>query len=355
MSRYFPSFALLGALLFCSGMPSAISATYYMVSLSNCYMTNAGNNQWKVSFYLQSASSLTGVDSASNYFSVKVPQLSANGSTMDRNNFVSPIPTLDFTLPTGMIARTPVGASVTVANTNGTLNIATSGNVSFTFSIKDNGAFPAALVSYTYGYSYSSGGGMTSWGYYWFIPGVTNGTCTKYGTATPPTTIPPLEEIIPPEPAFSLKSAVWELNTADVADVPDVVAAGNGYEASIKNLASNNLCVSYVTKGVTNKNYALSISNGTTTQGGRNLFTMNGATGSQLFYKLNLASNDGVTANNFDFPAATAKYITLSQAASGVADRSEMCWTPKINLFRNAATSAGMHTDTLNFIITPQA
>lgn len=355
MSRYFPSFALLGTLLFCSEIPLVIGATHYVPTLSNCTMTSAGNNQWKASFYLQSTSSLTGVDSASNYFSVKIPQLSANGSTMDRSNFVSPIPALDFTLPAGMVARTPAGSSITVANTNGTLNISTSGTVSFIFSVKDNGAFPAALVSYSYGYSYSSGGGQTTWGYYWFIPGVTNGTCTRNGTATPPTTIPPIEEIIPPEPEFSLKSAVWELNTADVADVPDVAAAGNGFETSIKNLASNNLCVSYVTKGVKDKNYALSVSNGFTTQGGRNLFTMNGAAGSQLFYKLNLASNDGVTTNNVDFPAATAKYITLSQAASGVADRSEMCWTPKINVFRNTSTSAGTHTDTLNFIITPQA
>ncbi|WP_337262020.1 MULTISPECIES: hypothetical protein [unclassified Serratia (in: enterobacteria)] len=272
---------------------------------------------------------------------------------MNTSAFVSPIPSLDFTLPAGLATQTPSGSSVTVGDNYGGINIYSSGTVSFIFSSKDNGAFPAALVNYRYDYTTPTGG-MTGWGYYWFIPGITNGTCTKRTVATPPT-VPPIDEIDPPEPAFSLKSTVWELNTADVADIPDVAAAGNGFEASIKNPASNNLCISYVTKGVKNKSYALSVSNGSTTQGGRNLFTMNGAAGSQLFYRLNLASNDGVTANNVDLPAAAAKYITLSQAASGVADRSEMCWTPKINLFSNAATAAGMHTDTLNFIITPQA
>ncbi|WP_154666963.1 hypothetical protein [Chania multitudinisentens] len=273
---------------------------------------------------------------------------------MDKNAFVSPIPTINFTsMPTGMIARTPSGSTLTVANTNGTLSIITSGTVSFTFSTKNNGAFPTALITHVNGYAYS-GGGQTSWAYYWFIPGVTINTCTRYTTPTPPP-VPPIEEIIPPEPAFSLKSAVWELDTADVGNVPDVAAAGNSYQASIKNLESNNLCVSYVTKGVKNQRYALGVSNGVIVQGGRRLFMMNGAAGGLLFYKLSLTSNDGVVANNFDFPAAAAKYITLSQAASGVANRSEMCWTPRINLFRNASTNAGMHTDTLNFIITPQA
>lgn len=76
---------------------------------------------------------------------------------------------------------------------------------------------------------------------------------------------------------------------------------------------------------------------------------------SLLFYNLQLLSDRGVTANNFNFPDVTSKYITLSQTNNAGDGRSEMCWTPKINLFKNASTRAGMHTDTLNFIITPKA
>lgn len=354
MSRRFISLSLLGTLLLCNWVPTATGAIYYVPTISNCYMTKVGDSQWKGSFHITSAKSLDTVDSATNNFTIRIPKLSNNGSTI-LNQFVSPVPALDFTLPSGMVAQPPQTASILIGGPNGSNNIRSSGTISFTFSTKDNGAFPSALVRLDYGYVYTGGPASTSYGYYWLIPGVSNGSCPRYGNTTPPNTIPPIDEIDPPEPAFSLKSAVWELNTADVADVPDVAAAGNGFEASIKSLASNNLCVSYVTKGVKNKNYALSISNGATTQGGRNLFTLNGAAGSQLFYTLNLTSNDGVTANNFDFPAAAAKYITLSQTASGVAERSEMCWTPRINLFSNATTAAGMHTDTLNVIITPQA
>ncbi|MHA7848224.1 hypothetical protein [Serratia sp. D1N4] len=151
-----------------------------------------------------------------------------------------------------------------------------------------------------------------------------------------------------------MSTAVWELDTVDVGNLPDVAKAGNGLAASIKNAASNNLCINYTTAGVKNKTYALSVTNTSNMKGGRNLFTLQGP-GSQLFYNLQLASNTGVTANDYSFPAASAKYITLTQTASSVAGRSEMCWTPKINLFKDASTKEGMHTGTVNFVISPKA
>ncbi|KFK93800.1 MULTISPECIES: hypothetical protein [unclassified Serratia (in: enterobacteria)] len=152
-----------------------------------------------------------------------------------------------------------------------------------------------------------------------------------------------------------MSTAQWMLNTADVGDLPDASAPGNGYAATINNLPSNNLCMNYLTDKVKDKSYALSVSNGYSSQGGRNLFALNGSNGSQLLYNLQLVSNDGMTGNNFNFPATAANYITLSQLPSSVDKRSEMCWTPKINLFKNATTQAGMHTDTLNFMVTPKA
>ncbi|WMT16657.1 hypothetical protein [Serratia fonticola] len=116
------------------------------------------------------------------------------------------------------------------------------------------------------------------------------------------------EEIEPPESQFSMKSAVWELNTADVSDLPILSVSGNGFSATIKDIANNNLCLNYVTAGVKNKTYALSATNTSNVHGGRNLFTLQDAN-SQLFYNLQLASNTGVKANDYSFPAASVKTI----------------------------------------------
>ncbi|WMT15181.1 hypothetical protein [Serratia fonticola] len=86
--------------------------------------------------------------------------------------------------------------------------------------------------------------------------------------------IPKPEDVDTPEPAFSMSSAVWQMNTLDVSNLPDLSASGNGYAASISNIASNNLCINYVTAGVKNKTYALSVTTTSSTQGGRSLFTL---------------------------------------------------------------------------------
>ncbi|MHA7847799.1 hypothetical protein [Serratia sp. D1N4] len=349
--------ALLGATLLCGSIQSAMAGTYYVFQMTNCYMTGLGNNQWKVSFNWESKSlsSPNNPNGVTNYFIVKIPKISADGTTVDRTatGFMNPIPALDFTFsqPGGFYARPPSGDQVVVGNPNGTLLITTNGNVSFTFSTNGNGAYPAARVFPNFSTTDASAGN----GWYWFIPTVTNGTCGTYGGGEkPPSVVPPVEELMPVDPDFKMTSAVWELNTLDVGDLPDVSAAGTGYPASIKNAASNQLCVNYVTAGIKNKTYALSVSNSASTQNGRSLFTLQGP-GSQLFYNLQLTSNDGVTGNNFNFPTATAKYINLSQTASSTANRSEMCWTPQVNLFKNASTTAGLHSDNVAFVITPKA
>ncbi|MFC0226560.1 hypothetical protein [Serratia aquatilis] len=343
--------------ILCGSIQSAAAGTEYHFRLSNCFMKNVGDNLWRVSFTWETIplTSDNNPNGITNFFRIKIPKLKADGIHVDTssNGFTNPIPFLTFEpLPKGFVNRPASGDEVVVGNSDGSLLITTSGNVAFTFSTKGNGAYPAARVFPTFTTTSAAAG----WGWYWFIPTITNGACagTQSGGGGAPGTAPPIEELVPVEPAFTLTSSVWELNTLDVADLPDVAAAGSSYTASIKNVASNNLCVSYVSAGVKKNTYALSVSNGSSTQGGHSLFTLQGP-GSQLFYNLQLTSNDGVTGNNFSFPAAAAKYITLSQTASSVANRSEMCWTPKINLFKNASTGAGMHTDTLNFIIIPKA
>jgi hypothetical protein len=227
--------------------------------------------------------------------------------------------------------------------------IGSSGNFSIDFSTAGLNAYPALFMRYN---NLINGAGNS------FVPMyiLPNSSGVCYSNSIPPgVVIPPIDELVPPEPEFKLKSAVWELNPVDVGSLPDVAAVGNGFEATIKNIGSNNLCLSYVTAGIKNKAYALGITNGSSNYSGRNLFAMNGNAGSQLPYHLQLISNDGATSNNFDFPMSTTKYISLSQLASSVDKRSEMCWTPKVNLFKTSTTKEGMHTDTINFIITPKA
>ncbi|WP_152562771.1 hypothetical protein [Serratia sp. Ag1] len=220
--------------------------------------------------------------------------------------------------------------------------------ISVDFKVLWDNAYPALFISYA---NIKQEQANESYWYVW----VTKDRCINDTGDNTPVPLPPVDEVFPTEPSFTLKSAVWDLGTVDVASVPDVAVAGPGHAASINNISNNNLCISYATAGVKNNTYALGVTNSSSTQGGRNLYTVQGANNSSLFYNLQLVSNDGVTGNNFDFPAGTTKYIALSQAASGVDKRSEMCWTPKINLFRNASTRAGVHSDTVSFIITPKA
>lgn len=81
------------------------------------------------------------------------------------------------------------------------------------------------------------------------------------------TDLPRTEDVDIPEPVFSMSSAVWQLDTLDLSNLPDITVAGNGYAASVKNIASNNLCINYVTAGVKNKTYALSVTNTSSIQG----------------------------------------------------------------------------------------
>ncbi|AHG22802.1 hypothetical protein Z042_13930 [Chania multitudinisentens RB-25] len=340
--------ALLGASTLLLMSTSVLAATY-SPSFSNCNVTNIGPGQWRATFRLNIFYANNGASStANNTFYAWLPGLDTR-TGRPLTAYIQRVTSPGWNNMTG-----PASVRISSATerllffgTGSNDNIITSGGTfSINFTTAGNNAYPALFMRYTH-ISENGGGQETP---LLVLPG---GIC--HGGATPPATLPPITELEPPEPEFSLKSAVWELNAADVGDLPEVTAPGNGYAASIKNIGSNNLCVSYVSAGVRNKEYALGVTNGTNLQGGRNLFMMNGAAGSQLPYNLQLVSNDSVTGNNFSFPAATAKYITLSQAPSGVNGRSEMCWTPAVSLFKTASTQSGLHTDTVNFVITPKA
>jgi hypothetical protein len=363
MNRRFLALAFPGIFQLCSLLNPALAAEYYRTDLSSCRITNIGNQQWKVTFNLTTivaANAPNIAPSADNYLIIKIPTISATGG-MNQTSFVwNPVPIKDLSLPSGVVVRrTP--SSTTPGLLLGppgsgplllTPSAGTSGPVEFTITpTAENKAYPAVAV---YMYSFTSDGGTGREGTYWFIPNYTNGTCSFGGN--PPVTPPPVTELMPVDPEFTMNSAEWILQTTDVGDLPDVTSAGTGYPVTINNLSNNNLCVRYVTAGVASKQYALAVTNSASSQAGRNLFTLPGPDSSQLFYNLQLASNDGNTANNFNFPAIGApNYITLGQANNYSSDHSEMCWTPKINLFKDSSTKEGLHSDTLNFIITPKA
>ncbi|MFT2793450.1 hypothetical protein ACMV5I_25765 [Serratia sp. T13T92] len=331
----------LSRLMACSllALSTHVMATQYTQNITGCSVTKLGTNKFQAKF---------------TYVVTPV----AGGSVTTRSNFYVEVPT---TVGTNLIVHPQNSSTSTfsnvVANANLGYNISTRGLsfygipnanvimfssfISIDFTTDTAGAYPGLRARLTN--ENTGGASQTSVMY-----------IAANGCQLSITNIPKPEDVDTPEPAFTMSSAVWQMNTLDVSNLPDISASGNGYAASISNIASNNLCINYVTAGVKNKAYALSVTNTSSMQGGRSLFTLQG-TASQLFYNLQLASNDGVTANDFSFPTASAKYITLTQTASSTPNRSQMCWTPKINLFKNAATKEGMHTGSVNFVISPKA
>ncbi|WP_154666911.1 hypothetical protein [Chania multitudinisentens] len=317
-------------------------AYQYLGNITSCDIVNIGPSKWKASFRFVVSACSTCADSSENWFSMALPTRNAAGKPI-ANAFAAVAGWENLVLSSTYTTSIISPNLISIKGRNDSAVIGTSTNVSVEFSTAANNGYPALLVRHYNSLVTGSGTVTIVW--------VTPGSCVLGGQ---PPMLPPIDELETPEPAFTLKSAVWQLESADVADVPDVSAAGNGHIATIKNIANNNLCMSYVTNGIKKNTYALAVTNSSSTQSGRNLFTMQGGS-SSLFYHLQLTSNDGVTGSNYDFPSATTKYINLSQAASSVDKRSEMCWTPKISLFRNGSTSVGMHSDTLSFVVIPKA
>lgn len=323
-----------------SGLLMILSAPVfaaYIGTIADCDLVNIGPSQWRATFSFNVRTSGSSI-STENKLELSVPAVNADGKPTQGTRTVANWKNVTYSTDQ---VRDAVWPDYIVVLGPKDAVIRNSMDISVDFSTA-NGGYPVLYIRHFM----LSGGGQTA--YYWVSPGL-----CSYGAQLPPT-LPPVGELENTDPQFSMNAQVWELASADVADLPDVSAAGNGYVATIKNVSNNNLCISYVTDAVKNNIYSLAVTNSSSSQGGRNLFTMQGV-GSTLFYNLQLVSNDGTIGFDYVFPAAMKKYIPLSQAASSVAKRSQMCWTPKINLFKNGSTGPGMHSDTLNFVISPNA
>ncbi|WMT16667.1 hypothetical protein [Serratia fonticola] len=320
------------------GFSSGVMADTYQQEIKNCSITKLDTNKWQAKFTLVVKSYAGGGTSIRNVFYAEVPVYNSYGLILPK---ASALTSWSNVTVNANMRFTAGDNELLFYGSSNTSMITGGSDISVDFTTTAQNAYPGLRTYHTM--DYGMGGASASIFY-----------VTAKGCMTSSTMAPTPEEVDPPEPQFSMKSAVWELNTADVSDLPILSASGNGFSATIKDIANNNLCLKYVTAGVKKTTYALSVTNTSNVHGGRNLFTLQGAN-SQLFYDLQLVSNTGVKANDYSFPAASVKYITLSQTASSESGRSEMCWTPKINLFKDASTKEGMHSGTMNFVISPKA
>ncbi|VTR43718.1 Uncharacterised protein [Serratia fonticola] len=127
MNRRFPGFAFSGILLLCCATQPTIAGTFYRLTPSNCSITSTGsNNEWKVSFTIQSTMGASGAsigNNSVNNFTISVPT-AANG-TISRtgNRFVVPPPASNFNLSAGLAitSNSPNASSITIGSSNALL------------------------------------------------------------------------------------------------------------------------------------------------------------------------------------------------------------------------------------------
>ncbi|HEM8293720.1 TPA: hypothetical protein U2M59_003031 [Providencia stuartii] len=331
------------------------SQAYSFNSFSNCYLDKVSDKKWRAKFDVKSdlGGSSTGVADVNYFFAYArnvdkngYPDYSASGKmNLESSNVTLSNSSLSFT----NLIDAVYGAILKFHNRSNT-SLISSGTYHIEFDISLGDSTYPGVFFYEHHYYPGNGGGQK--GEVAALTATSNGQC--FGKKPGPGEIPPIEEIDPPEPDFKLSSAIWELDAADLGDLPNITSGSAGYIAKIINVNNNRLCIDYVTAGIKKKEYALGISNDYSSISGRNVFKMLGDNNSQLFYDLNLKSTIAVQ-YDFSFPSSSIKYIALSQAASNLDKRSQMCWFPEIKLYKEDATQAGMHTDSLNFIIIPKA
>ncbi|MEZ2760144.1 hypothetical protein ACBQ54_20845 [Providencia vermicola] len=331
------------------------SQSYSFNSFSNCYLDKVSDKKWRAKFDIKSdlGSSSNGVANI-NYFYGYARKVNSNGypdyTTAGKVDLESSNVTVSGTsLSFSNMLTATHGVVLKFHNqTNTSLISPGTYHIEFDISLLDD-TYPGVFFYEEHYYPNGAGGQSRARA---ALTATSNGTC--WGQEPGSEVIPPIEEIDPPEPDFKLSSAIWELEAADLGDLPNITSGSAGYKATIINVNNNRLCIDYVTAGIKKKEYALGISNDYSSISGHNVFKMLGENNSQLLYDLDLKSTIAGQ-YDFSFPSSSFKYIALSQAASNLEKRSQMCWFPEIKLYKEDATQAGMHTDTLNFIIIPKA
>lgn len=336
---------LLLFLSFCSVKSFAFQ---YPLDISNCSVVKIGAKKWQAKFTLSVQRSSTSADQTSNFINAFVPTI--NTSSKKPNSYINQRSTnVEFSnlaTPSRIFIQNQTSA-LKILSSVGDQNILTSGgDFSIDFTQPDD-AYPAFFMIYddrtTLGNTYNLR--------FYIYPNLNS--C--FSSPPKPEDIPSIDELDPPEPNFKLKTAIWDLETLDIDDLPSISTTSNGINSKIKNSNNGEICVSYVTAGVKSNSYALTISNDFNSFNGKNAYIMKGPDGSQLPYQVGLLSNDGITSNNFNFPSESLNFVKLSQNESSSIGRSEMCWSPSISLYKNSLTLPGVHTDTIHLMVTPKA
>ncbi|WP_227734116.1 hypothetical protein [Yersinia proxima] len=154
------------------------------------------------------------------------------------------------------------------------------------------------------------------------------------------------------DPKFRMGSAVWQLKTLDLDELLDKTTNNRGLPTQIIDAGNNRFCINYRSIATRNTQYMISATNINGLASKNKYFQLKEQEGSSFInYKVKLSSNEN-TGADFELPKDT-KYIQLKSDNNQV--MSDMCWTPKIELFSTDTTGKGSYSDILNFTITPLA
>lgn len=324
-------------------IPFSSKAGQFTTNFKDCSLTKVGSGLWQAKFTVFITTCSFCEESTNNSFGTFVPSIVESTGKPDirTSKKVKSPGYYNIKYPDTIKVTEIDGFLRFQSNGDKPATIVKGGDFSINFTTKDNNAYPALFINY-YDFGLQSAR---------IFP---NGTDCYFGDGLPHD-LPPIEEIDPPDPEFKLNSIIWNLGTIDIDNIPKLTESTSGFLAKVENETSNNFCISYVSASVKNKIYSISVTNDQFDMNGQNFYVMNNFNSGKLLYKINLISNDGVARNNLTFPSNSTNYLILTQSPSSVNNRSQMCWTPKVSLFRNNATNAGMYISTLNFVITPKA
>lgn len=325
---------------------SIAQANTYTTDFKNCTITKIGDNLWRAKFTLTVDIDYTSDATNNNTFYAWVPKVdNETGKPFReyRDRTVNP-GLRNIVTPSSIVARSLLNdINFYSSNSNDEKVIKSGGDISVDFSTKNNGAYPGLFI--TYRNLSTPGGGLLSGPVY-----IIAGSGCRYSFSQ---TFPPIDEIIPPEPNFTMKSVVWNLKTADLSELPDL-SQKTGYSTTVTDPNLNKLCLSYVTNAVKKNTYSVNVTNSFVTKEGKQLFYINNSSGS-LYYRFDLISDSGSSANNFSYPSSSSKYITLNTTSSSLSGLSNMCWSPKIFLFKDSSTSQGSYSSVINLTISPKS
>ncbi|WP_145537889.1 hypothetical protein [Yersinia kristensenii] len=154
------------------------------------------------------------------------------------------------------------------------------------------------------------------------------------------------------DPRFRLATATWQLKNIDLDNLLDKTANGSGLHAPLINPATNRFCINYRAIGIQNTRYMISASNTNGLAPNNRHFQLREDNGNNIInYRVTLKNNEH-TKKDFSLPL-DKKFIQLN--ADNNTGEEQMCWSPKIRLYRTDSTDKGRYSDTLNFTITPLA